>query len=635
MMRDQKMDLMPDERKILQNPVCMVFVGEIPPEIGKVPGLHQWTSNSVILLKLGKDSANIEGLHFAVDLALNVAGSVEWDDESKRNLDLAVRKSKLIKYQRKGDINVCILVGRYQGKLDFPAIIRALYEAFHLAYLNCINFDLYYIVKEDYFLLQNQRRSIPDFWQQLNAVQLEKAVRFVFLLSEISSEEVVAAETEQIYELAIDTIALGNGVCNLSENERRDLFQELQELALADGSKLFTLGKKELFLEDNDKITALKCAFAEKLLQIKEPKGKYFRGRRLELESLNIKLREELIALQNGLPFIGYYAESTIENARNCIPGDFLSQYYGDNYLDYMRINYNETRKCAAKHTTMYCQTYVSAWLNEKMLGNMSKLLDKKYIEQLSAFLKSELTPYQQKNNEETRAARERLEQWLSEKRLQKRRWWKRKPYDYQLDILMEWGSYQAECYYYDIMRESLSEIERYVDNWIRHISFMYQMVNTFFQTAFWDWEQLLLSADEGRRWKLDRLLRDMIHLLSEKKEAIDTVRERIYNYFLQGNTEKADFCFMVEQLLSEINKQYNIIGLVEQKCQDDNAENEQHLQIEDMRVLQMRGEIYNEDLVSAFLSRQNNRNSAILYCQHIKSLEQLPIYNFFNTVHE
>ena len=635
MMRDQKMNLMPDEGKMLQNPVCMVFVGEIPPEIGNVPGLHQWTSNSVILLKLGKAPANVKNLHFAVDLALNAAGTIEWDDESKKNFDLAVRKSKFIKYQRKGDINVCILVGRYQGKLDFPAIIRALYEAFHLAYLNCINFDLYYIIKEDYFLLQNQLRNIPDFWQQLKEVQTEKPVRFVFLLSEISSEEVIAAETEQIYELAIDTIALGNGVSNVTENERRDLFQELQELALADGSKLFTLGKKELFFEDSDKMTALKCAFAEKLLQIKEPRGKYFGGRRLELKSLNIKLREELTALQKGIPFIGYHAESTIENARNCIPGDFLSQYYGDNYLDYMRINYNETRKYATKHTKMYCQTYVSTWLNEKMLGNMLRLLDKNYIEQLSSSLKSEINSHLQKNNEEAQVARERLEQWLSKNRIQKRKWWKRSPYDYQLEILMEWGNYQTECYYYDIMRESLSEIGRYVDDWIRHISLIYQMVNTFFQTAFWDWEQLMLSADEDRRWKLDRLLRDMIHLLSEKKEAIDIGRERIYKYFLQGNTEEADFCFMVEQLISEINKQYNMIGLAEQKWQDDDSDNEQPLRIEDMRVLQMRGEIYNEDLVSAFLSRRNYRDSAILYCQHIKSLEQLPIYNFFNTVHE
>lgn len=229
----------------LENPLLFVLAGDQAQKYYRTLKQRFGSMGRCIFLQVIEDGDSIIEEEQVIKLRIEHGANDQYvpncDSDFLKQLNEAIRRTKQYKYISGSQLAVCVLANQKSTYRYLQTLCETLYDHLTYAYLSRIVFDIYCFLAEEFVFEASS--GIDNLFSMRRYAELSEKewVRYVFLVSDVSSEEIITDSQDSIFDLALSSIALTNcnfGKRSISGQLRKDLSQEGQAL----DSKLLTIG---------------------------------------------------------------------------------------------------------------------------------------------------------------------------------------------------------------------------------------------------------------------------------------------------------------------------------------------------------------------------------------------------------
>lgn len=186
-------------------------------------------------------------------------------DVDFQTLDAELRKIKKHRYINNNDLTVCLYLDSNNDSFDANFIIDEISAIFSNAYSNKVIIDIYFFVKEEFINSAQIISKTTAIKTSLNTLQELECVRYIFLLSDVSSDGVLVNDFYMLFNAALLSTLVTN-YCDES-NEIKLLQDTL--MRETESGKYFCIG--HFPLEQNEEIinSTVKASLIKRICKYK------------------------------------------------------------------------------------------------------------------------------------------------------------------------------------------------------------------------------------------------------------------------------------------------------------------------------------------------------------------------------
>lgn len=653
MMKNSFHNMFPD------NPLIFVFIGENVLRKCEKVEKYYGHSDSLIFIQIYKNLGDKVQKDNVIGINLNCEGKLELGYQHLIYLEQAVRKTKRHKYVKRGDADVCVIVDRPEEDTDFMQICSQLYDILKDAYFSHVFFDIYYLMSEEFLKMSHNNKLNYLFFKQVEQLEKDEWVRFIFLLSEMTNEEVLAFTHEELFEMVLDSIIMGNCERLHFDNGSRSIYENLSETALDHSSKLVTLGRMPLYLEDEKIKKVLMHGLIEELSQCWSHTRKIVESFPLGLDILSIKIKTCVKSLKEGINAVGYYESVSAESVGEFTYGEILGRCFQNNHLEYIRINRFQCQKECEDITKDFCCNQFNVFLKDNLQQCVWNIFDAEFVDLFIKAADKEIKEYLENNLKELSAAKEKLVLWKQCKAdpgIHR----KRNQYcgNYQMVVLNEWSNIYSEMLSYEILQNCLLDVCYYLNEWRDKLYSICQEMNNYWEKA--TGEMHILFQDSNRTGKiiLRAVQKNLKDYLDSNKDIVGNCYRDIYNSAFEENNNNFVLWQIIQKYVDRILIQnWQEIRNWGTKSDQDfypvDFYQELYAEVLNSKVMQMRGSVYNmepficfigpvENDFIRYLAGQENMvyaakgydSPAALYYQYIQKISDLFVYALYHKIY-
>lgn len=465
----------------LENPVFFVLFSNQAVEGSKAHNQYFGNSGRCITVRLSKygavQSASNEMLEINM---IEQAGKFYpcFNQAYTQGLERAVRRTKQHKYHNRNDIVVCVVLDSENHDVSIGETCRRIYQDLETAYFNHIYFDFYFMISEEFTVGGSLGQFNIQILEDLEAISSEEWVRYIFLISDITSEELAIASVSEQFQAVLNSVILTNcssstGAGSAVVNER--LTMENQDLR----SKFLSLGRIELSLEHDLIQDIVRHTLLEEVFHL--PPGKQKTANiPLSTTAMRSGIESEVRRMSTAIEKIAGYRCMTSLEAAECTNQEVISTCFHTNPENFMMtIERRLSEVCGQRMQYAHYEQIIS-WMDNILHQIGVNLCD---IDCCRAVYREACQEVQRcrQENERTRCDNEQqFSLWKNEK-VQVRRWWKWfRAHNWQLQVLEKWTEFKSieqEC---RIFEQCLSDIETYIGSWLRTKENLYSSLESY-----------------------------------------------------------------------------------------------------------------------------------------------------------
>lgn len=533
---------MDDENRIaLQNPVLIVLLGNwekgIPEKLQKrfdFPG-------SIVYVHVHNSSTAA----FHDDRVIEICYGSDWkwifEEDQKNRITEALYLTKRQRYPLVNSIDVCILKKGEETDSVLSQTIDLIASCTKSPFLGNVFLDIYSWVDER--SVQKYGRSLFEKVKIL--IKDEDSVRFLFLLSQMDSEDVYMEKEEELLELTMNSMLLLN--CG-----HFPIYKQLNLKAIDSNIRIFKLGCRKLALNEGQIKNLIKYRLLRNIKEWRNGKSRENGNDSLNLRELKHVIQGQVLTLYHGLGGICFYEKNirALEKRGNVD----LCYCFGNNHERYIEVNKDGCMENSLQFTRQFCRTQLPAYLNhlleksggsylveDDILGVKKSALEQCFKPLFSDDYSVEMVAYPSKLKSHL------LEQWAKQRGLK----------------LMQ-----------EIYARCLQEIRDGICTWSRQLNSGRKEIEAFYQRVQYDCIEINLEGSHLKN-KLARYSEEMIdiYLKHHNSSFISNSYERIWRMMNAGNMEKGSIERMIEeqaeQVFVEFLKDYSVFGQITPVTED------------------------------------------------------------------
>lgn len=389
-----------------------------------------------------------------------------FDQAYSQDLELAVRRTKLHKYGNRNDIVVCAVLDSENPDACIAEICRRLYSDLETAYFNHVYFDFYFMMTEGFTATGSLWQKNCRILDQLEALSQEEWVRYVFLISDITNEELVTSGAAEQFQAVLHSAVLTNcrsstGAGSALVNERLNM--EAQNLE----SKFLSLGRIELAAGQELVRAMIRHALLEEVFRLPAGRRKAVEIP-MDMDGLQADILQEIQQLMRPLEKIAAYRCMTSKETAEFSNQEVISLCFRSNAEKYaLDAGRRLSETCRRWMHQVYDQQ-VMAWLDGILYQSGADICDPDCCRKAYRALCRKLEEFLQENGDDRRGCTQDFMSWKKEK-VRIRAWRKWFPANnWQFRILERWQelrSYELAC---DTLEQCLRDMEFCAGSWLR-----------------------------------------------------------------------------------------------------------------------------------------------------------------------
>lgn len=647
-------DIFPD------NPLIFVFIGHNVLRKCEKVEKYYGHSDSHIFIQIYKNFGDKVQNDNVIGINLNNEGKLELGYQHLIYLEQAVRKTKRHKYVNRGDADVCVIIDNPEEDTDFMQICSQLYDTFKDAYFSHVFLDIYYLMSEEFLKMSHNNKLNYLFLKQVEQLEKNEWIRFIFLLSEMTNEEILAYTHEELFEMALDSIIMGNCERLHYVNGSRRIYENLSETALDHNSKLVTLGRMPLYLEDDKVKKVLLHGLIEELSQCWAHTRKIAESFPLGLNVLCMKIQTCVSKLKEGITAVGYYESVSAQDAARFTYGEILGRCFQNNHLEYIRINRFLCQKECENITTDFCHNQFDVFLKDNLQQCVWNIFDTEFADLFIMAADKEIKKYLENILKELSAAKEKLVFW-KQRKADFGTYRKKDQYcgNYQMAVLIEWSTIYSEVLSYEMLQNCLSDVRYYLNEWRDKIYSVCREMNNYREKITGEMNILFQDSNRTGRIILRAVQKNLKYYLGSNKDTVRNCYCDIYNSaFEENNTNFILYQIIqkcVDRMLVQNRKEIRNWGTKsDQDSHTAEFYRELYAEVLNSKVMQMRGSVYNMEPFICFVGPAENEfirylesyegnmvyaakgydSPAALYYQHIHKINDLFVYALYDKIY-
>lgn len=646
-----------DREFVMNNPLILIWVGKCTDS--QYMTIRQYWGKTVgiaFIQILSKDSEGIENSD-VIKVFMKESGELEWNEQNRERLKSAIKKSKKQKFVNRGDANICFLLDDFATGVNMKGWCEQLKEQLEQAYFNWINIDFYYLMREGVLKNSQINKSNSEFLNYTKVLQKEEWIRFIFLLSEINSEELLEDNNKTILNMVMDSIMAGNCSGYKSECSTHDIFSLLQENVQARVSKLITLGRVDLEQKEEFIKTVIGYEFVKDLFSLGANRKCDFQFEEFNLQVLLCELFNKIYVSDEAISRIAYYNRSYVDLEKE-MKNDILKDIFGNNHLFFWQNQEKKLIKKGEKIVSEFCNNNLHLWISERTHYVGCPLLTEEYIEEIIEKICEYIDKNIEKFKKELDEKQKKFMHWRVERcvNVDKKEW------EIYFLILKKWFKYQTDILYYRIVLESLNSIKRYFFEWRDKAFEKSKMLMTYQKKMIHKWEMEINNSNKIMYSIKNGYSQNMEQYLVEEGQFYKNFYEELCFFMSSEDVNE----FLLQELVDK-----HILQIYESKMKrtrfytdwekigqrTKNVKEFYHELYDELiqnNVLQIRGCVNNISSYSCFLGDKSNdfinyieeyeentstvynveyyKYPVVMYYQNIDSIEQLFNYYFFSS---
>lgn len=648
-----------DREFVMNNPLILVWVGKCTDS--QYMTIRQYWGKTVgiaFVQILSKDSEGIEN-NDVIKVFREESGELEWNEQNREKLKATIRRSKKQKFVNRGDANICFLLDDFTTGVNMKGWCEQLKEQLEQAYFNWINIDFYYLMREGILKNSQTDKSNRGFLNYTKELQKEGWIRFIFLLSEINSEELLEDNDKTIWNMVMDSIMAGNCSEYRSEYSTHDIFSLLQENVQARDSKLITFGRVDLEQKEEFIKTVIGYEFVKDIFSVGINRKYDFQFEEFNLQVLLCELSNKIYVSEREIDRIAYYDKSYVDLEKE-MKNDILKDIFGNNHLYFWKNQEKKLINEGKKIVSEFCDSNLYLWISERTHYVGCPLLTEGYIEEITEKICEYIDANIEKFKKELDERQKKFMYWRVERGVNA----DKKESEIYFLILKKWFKYQTDILYYRIVLESLNTIKRYFFEWRDKAFEKSKMLMTYQKKMIHKWEMEINNSNKIIYSIRNGYSQNMEQYLMEEGKCYQNFYEELCFFMSSEDVNE----FLLQELVDK-----HILQLYESKMKrtrfytdwekigqkTKNVKDFYHELYDELvqkNVLQIRGSVNNISSYCCFLGDKSNdfinyideyeenvctvynveyyKYPVVMYYQNIDSIEQLFNYYFFYGEH-
>lgn len=383
-----------------------------------------------------------------------------------QSMERAVRRTKQHKYHNQNDIAVCAVLDSEDHETAVGEVCRRICQDLESAYFNHVFFDLYFMISEEFTPNGPLREQNLRIMEELEAISREDWVRYIFLVSDVTNEEIALANATEPFRAVLHSVVLTNcrsstGAGSALVNER--LTMEAQALE----SKFLSLGRLELALEHDLVQAMLQYEMLEGVFRLPAPR-KRTADIPLAVSALRSDIRRMVLLLSDSIDKIAVYRCMTSQEAAKHTNQELLSACFHNGPEAFLLENEKRLHEECGQWMKRVYRGQITAWLDHILQKTGPDICD---VDRCRAAYREacrEIRTLREKNERDRRDHERDFSEW-EDKRIRVSKWRSWFPAEHwQFRILEEWTSYRAREQVFDLFERCLRDIESYAAGWLK-----------------------------------------------------------------------------------------------------------------------------------------------------------------------
>ncbi|MDE7260620.1 MAG: hypothetical protein K2N78_00940 [Oscillospiraceae bacterium] len=383
-----------------------------------------------------------------------------------QSMECAVRRTKQHKYHNQNDIAVCAVLDSENHEVAVGEVCRRICQDLENAYFNHVFFDLYFMISEEFTPSGPLREQNLRIMEDLETISQEDWVRYIFLVSDVTNEELALASAAEQFRAVLHSVVLTNcrsstGVSSALVNEQ--LMMEAQDLE----SKFLSLGRIELALEHD---------LVQAMIQYEMLEG-VFRmpmSRRetadipLAVSALRSDIRQMVRPLSDEIEKIAVYRCVTSQEAAEHTNQELLSACFHNGPEAFMRENEERLHEECGQWMKRVYRVQITAWLDHILQKAGPDICDIECCRAVYREACGEIQTLRKKNEQDCGDHKRDFSEW-KDRKVRVSRWWTWFPAEHwQFRILEEWTAYWVREQACVLFERCLRDIESYAVDWLK-----------------------------------------------------------------------------------------------------------------------------------------------------------------------
>lgn len=436
-------------------------------------------------------------------------------------LDSMIRKTKLHKYPNNNDLTVCLLFDSSNGSIPLSNVCEDLYQLLTNAYYNRVVFDIYFLHRESFLIQNDLEKQNTSAAKQLGQIQNKEWLRYIFLLSDVSSGGQLTADSGKLFRMVLSSVFLTN--CSAGEKS----MVQLQDYLIheSESSKVFCLGQTEMQQSAHDIRQMIQAELLQELsanISFREnlPKKSGLLG------TLYRDIYNEITARSNNIEHIGCYTYTIPEGAVTLTNADCLDVFFHENPALFMAEAEQQCRQYFLRQEEHYWRQ-IKVWLDDLLYQYNVSICVPQCEQFVVAMAEEALDKLQQQFYAEANRARELFIEWKNQ-RVYTMRKWPAAPERFAYDLLEQWRIRKAKEITYSILTMCISDIRNQIHFWQTAIAHKCNLFTKLHSNTDSGWTNLLQDSSSTKQILLQYRRSKLRAYLQNNQWQVDTCRSQL-----------------------------------------------------------------------------------------------------------
>lgn len=383
-----------------------------------------------------------------------------------QSMERAVRRTKQHKYRNQNNIAVCAVLDSENHEVAVGEVCRRIFQDLENAYFNHIFFDLYFMISEEFTPSGPLREQNLRIIEDLETISQEDWVRYIFLVSDVTNEELALANAAEQFRAVLHSVVLTNcrsstGAGSALVNER--LMMEAQDLE----SKFLSLGRIELALEHDLVQAMLQYEMLEGVFRMPTSRRETA-DIPLAVSALRSDIRRMVRPLSDTIEKIAVYRHVTSQEAVEHTNQELLSACFHNGPEAFMLENEERLHEECGQWMKRVYRVQITAWLDHILQKAGPDICDIDCCRAAYHEACREIQALREKNERDREDHERDFSEW-KDKRVRVSRWRTWFPGEHwQFRILEEWTAYRAQEQACVLFERCLRDIESYAVDWLK-----------------------------------------------------------------------------------------------------------------------------------------------------------------------
>ncbi len=436
-------------------------------------------------------------------------------DQIKEELDKAVRRTKEKKHFNNNDLTVCLFLdSKSVSSSNILDKCEELYSLLKNAYYNNIYFDVYYLIINDFVVIDPGRKTANG---KVLAISKNEWVRYVYLLGDVDSDGRLTTNQNELFITMLNSVLLTNCIFdNENVNRLQDILSRESE-----NSKFFCIGSVSFFPFDHQIQQLVRTELLDQLFN-----DEIISDTSFEMPGFIESLYNDILGKLNACKI--NISRSTVAPKLSMSNIDYLDLFLSDELIKKMNDTEIDVRKEFNGKIGNYwnkLKSRINDLLNEANISFWSP----QYAEYIVKIVISYVNQFRLVLYHDHVKNRERYREWNDDKiNIRKSK------YNMKLaeELFEKWYCFQNEKKAYIIFDDCVKTILELLKKWQKKVSDNRETFSKIKYESDFEWMLLLKNCTNTQKPFLKYIRRFFSEYLSKNPYKVNACRQILNSFY-------------------------------------------------------------------------------------------------------